>query len=113
MNVLVGARRCARAPSPRVRGEGRGEGALPQTPRSRIGPLIPTFSPHAGRRSAGAVLTSHARISLLSEIGGRDRLAGRLARGTREGDTALLQAIDAGRGRQRLGDVLLDDDERG
>src|SRR5262249_43339365 len=46
------------------------------------------------------------------EVGRRDRRARQRRGGTGERDAALLQAIDVVCRRERLHDVLLDDDER-
>ncbi len=57
-----------RAPSPRLRGEGRGEGASPRVAAFEIAgpPLTPTLSPRrAGRGSAGAVRGSRASIAFV------------------------------------------------
>jgi len=52
-------------PSPRLRGEGRDEGASPLGSESRIGPLTPTLSPHAGRgrRKQRALLLASCAIA--------------------------------------------------
>jgi hypothetical protein len=64
--ILDGQSHCAGAPSPRLRGEGRGEGAFPRAMASAVfrggsAPLTPTLSPQERGEGARALCLGYWR----------------------------------------------------